>query len=1051
MPQTGYDRDADERRAPAAGGERFEDQIAGDFSRHDVTGMEQRSSEGAAVDQQGLRRREENSRSQTAGEESGRGVQSEAIRDAPSSADNERGGLFNTQGKDGRGESRREKFKGSAHKLAGNKFFIGGALAGVGGLGTLIVLALLLVATLSIPNLAANITGYQFAKVSRQYARNAQRITNQSLATKGLNDGAYEALKERVKGTRAGQAFKKLDDMRPEKIAANLKTDGKISYQFESPSVLNVRQKLQSVTLNGHVYNKQNLGGTRFIPGLSSILEANNQYNFGKSFGPALSVSLRATEAGTISRTGAANLIRKNLGLKMIAFELGKYIGSKDEKAIARAQFREEATRVNANLAPGNAVTPDIVNAVADAEAAATAALTDDKAVDTAIAKKGIFASVQESIAKSFEKSLFASITTGLLKIANPVFAVAGPLCIIYDGSLDKSQGTIDNDSKQKMAAFTYITAAADQQKYGGSSTALTSAIGALNTSVGDYSHSVPQRRAGSGIDDTSFAASTQSSAGGQYSLLDALGFPPGFGAVADEVCPQLNDIGVNAGIIGANLFANFFSAGGVKITEDAAAKIAQAIAEKEGANLVQRFLIRATIYGGRGKEFVFGQAKSAAGIAGLTLMAKYIVANRAGQMSNGTAMGDDAVNAADAGGNLMGNEISRSGSYGRPLTSTETLNGNKEDVRYVLKQNASKSAYERYLSPSNTNSLVAKMAFSISGGMHGPASDIITKMGLAIFSPTKLASSLFGSFSSHASAAATETNYNNVQFAWPEEEEKLIDSDSKYSPILNAEYLDQHASQVEEIQSTYDKCFTESMGTLLSSGDLKRDENGTVLSDDSTCSPKTLSINNPKYNDLVFRWRLDKRYNSGSDDLLSIQDPTPAASTTSAQPSTSTPPAGGSINTTGAYVLPVDQKWYAQHPNWFTDPHHDTPAVDIPVPMGTPVYSMNAGIILRAPNGGGYGEGVMIQGDDGFQYIYGHGTDGGSLPGITPGKHVTPGQLIMHAGNTGDSFGAHLHLNIQTSFDPKDFYCPQNLLVAIATKAPLPAVGSLPQKGCTY
>lgn len=42
------------------------------------------------------------------------------------------------------------------------------------------------------------------------------------------------------------------------------------------------------------------------------------------------------------------------------------------------------------------------------------------------------------------------------------------------------------------------------------------------------------------------------------------------------------------------------------------------------------------------------------------------------------------------------------------------------------------------------------------------------------------------------------------------------------------------------------------------------------------------------------------------------------------------------SSNLTG-YALPVDRYWYEQHPDWFSRPHHDYPAIDIPVPTGTP------------------------------------------------------------------------------------------------------------------
>ncbi len=152
-----------------------------------------------------------------------------------------------------------------------------------------------------------------------------------------------------------------------------------------------------------------------------------------------------------------------------------------------------------------------------------------------------------------------------------------------------------------------------------------------------------------------------------------------------------------------------------------------------------------------------------------------------------------------------------------------------------------------------------------------------------------------------------------------------------------------------------------------------------------------------------------------------------------------------------GGYALPVDQKWFDSNPNWFSKPHHDYPAADIPVPQGTPIYAMTSGKVTRAPNGrlgldGGYGLGVSILGGDGVTYNYGHGTDGGTI--VKVGDTVKAGQLIMHAGNTGHSFGTHLHVDMYIN---KVRHCPQTLLVALGKKLPvLPTPASLPISGCS-
>lgn len=158
----------------------------------------------------------------------------------------------------------------------------------------------------------------------------------------------------------------------------------------------------------------------------------------------------------------------------------------------------------------------------------------------------------------------------------------------------------------------------------------------------------------------------------------------------------------------------------------------------------------------------------------------------------------------------------------------------------------------------------------------------------------------------------------------------------------------------------------------------------------------------------------------------------------------------GGNGEVIGGFSLPLDRTWYDRHKEWFTKPHHDYAAADIPVPTGTPVYSMTQGKVIKAPNGttsGGFGLGVTIDAGNGVVFYYGHGIDGGAIPGVKVGDTVQPGQLIMHSGNTGRSSGPHLHLEIRID---NTKYCPQNLFVGIA-EGTVPALSSLPRSGCSY
>jgi len=146
-----------------------------------------------------------------------------------------------------------------------------------------------------------------------------------------------------------------------------------------------------------------------------------------------------------------------------------------------------------------------------------------------------------------------------------------------------------------------------------------------------------------------------------------------------------------------------------------------------------------------------------------------------------------------------------------------------------------------------------------------------------------------------------------------------------------------------------------------------------------------------------------------------------------------------------GGFSLPLDRSWFEDNPGWLTKPHWgNSPASDIPVPTGTPVYSMSDGVIRTS--GGDCGVGVSVDTDDGNTFIYCHGSDGGSVEGAKPGDSVSAGQLIMHSASTGHSTGPHLHVGISAGGAS---VCPQPLFEAIFNGGVIPELTSLPSTRC--
>ncbi len=87
---------------------------------------------------------------------------------------------------------------------------------------------------------------------------------------------------------------------------------------------------------------------------------------------------------------------------------------------------------------------------------------------------------------------------------------------------------------------------------------------------------------------------------------------------------------------------------------------------------------------------------------------------------------------------------------------------------------------------------------------------------------------------------------------------------------------------------------------------------------------------------------------------------------------------------------------------------------IDIGAPKGTVIKAAASGTVTVAQYGysGGYGNYVMISHGNGIQTLYGHCT---SLL-VSAGTYVTQGQAIATVGNTGNSQGNHLHLEIRVN-----------------------------------
>lgn len=133
-------------------------------------------------------------------------------------------------------------------------------------------------------------------------------------------------------------------------------------------------------------------------------------------------------------------------------------------------------------------------------------------------------------------------------------------------------------------------------------------------------------------------------------------------------------------------------------------------------------------------------------------------------------------------------------------------------------------------------------------------------------------------------------------------------------------------------------------------------------------------------------------------------------------------------------YVLPVNLDVGTLTADYGSTDHgyhkNGHAGVDINAPWGTPIGSATSGEVVGVFNNDtqgyrGYGNSVLVKGDDGNYYFYAHM----SSVDVKVGDTVSCGESLGGVGNTGQSTGNHLHFEVRaggewnsTKLNPHDF-----------------------------
>ena len=90
---------------------------------------------------------------------------------------------------------------------------------------------------------------------------------------------------------------------------------------------------------------------------------------------------------------------------------------------------------------------------------------------------------------------------------------------------------------------------------------------------------------------------------------------------------------------------------------------------------------------------------------------------------------------------------------------------------------------------------------------------------------------------------------------------------------------------------------------------------------------------------------------------------------------------------------------------------------IDLPNIIGTPIYAADGGKVVFAGDSPSYGYNVRIEHADGYSTLYAHL----SSINVKVGDNVYQGQVIGKMGNTGVSYGSHLHFEIRINGEAQD------------------------------
>ncbi|MNH58418.1 Murein DD-endopeptidase MepM [compost metagenome] len=397
-----------------------------------------------------------------------------------------------------------------------------------------------------------------------------------------------------------------------------------------------------------------------------------------------------------------------------------------------------------------------------------------------------------------------------------------------------------------------------------------------------------------------------------------------------------------------------------------------------------------------------------------LPILEARLASTLAGTVVNGNTKGVDAGNAMFAGaGSMLGGIAQKRGMKPATMNDLKAYTAKNDQVKNEYIALDVEAAKKEPLNIYNQYSFLGSLARSINPTLIKSSSNVssalttlptffstaltnmTSKAGAAEeFNPERFSKCLDAGYQNLGISADI---FCNVRYAMSDEEMNL-DTDEILNYMIDNNFIDDAGEPVSG--RSYANWKAECADRAVGWGEIDGED---PEKDGMRCMQDTYESAESKY----FRaYTMDRSLQ------MAMDEEQPAGAAAEATP----PPSSGDGSVSGSHEWPIKAPATLSRCYLPVDSLNHY-GIDIAIPEGTSVHASDGGTVMFAGwlGSGGYGNAVFIDHGNGQWTEYDHNAS----VLVKTGDKVSKGQEIAKSGNTGNSFGAHLHWQINKARPP--------------------------------